>query len=128
MLILQTLQWGPNHGHGVGQAINLKSGGLLSIEAGSVYPALHRLERQGLIMSPWKLSAKQSAWEVLPTDRDGTQTPGRRRIEAGPVGEGGFPGAKTGIERKGTTRGTSGTKERQSHVPPLVPLVVLFPF
>ena len=56
MLILQTLQWGPNHGHGVGQAINLKSGGLLTIEAGSLYPALHRLEHQGLITSAWKLS------------------------------------------------------------------------
>src|SRR5262245_6102045 len=56
MLIMQTLQWGPEHGHGIGQAIRSKSGELLNIEAGSLYPALHRLERQNLITSEWKLS------------------------------------------------------------------------
>src|SRR6059036_2124971 len=56
MLIMQTLQWGPEHGHGIGQAIRARSGELLSIEAGSLYPALHRLERQGVITSEWKLS------------------------------------------------------------------------
>ena len=56
MLILQTVQWRSQHGHGIGQAIQTKSGGLLSIEAGSLYPALHRLERQGLIEAEWKLS------------------------------------------------------------------------
>jgi transcriptional regulator len=56
MLIMQTLQWGPQHGHGIGQAIHSRSGDLLSIEAGSLYPALHRLERQGWITSEWKLS------------------------------------------------------------------------
>jgi transcriptional regulator len=56
MLIMQTLQWGPEHGHGIGQAIRAKSGDLLTIEAGSLYPALHRLERQGMIASEWKLS------------------------------------------------------------------------
>ena len=62
MLILQTLQWQPEHGHGIGQAIQARSGDLLSIEAGSLYPALHRLERQGLIASEWKLSEnKQQA-------------------------------------------------------------------
>jgi len=56
MLIMQTLQWRPEHGHGIGQAIQAKSGDLLTIEAGSLYPALHRLERQGWITSEWKLS------------------------------------------------------------------------
>src|ERR1051326_4296616 len=56
MLIMQTLQWGPQHGHGIGQAIASRSGDLLSVEAGSLYPALHRLERQGWITSAWKLS------------------------------------------------------------------------
>ena len=56
MLIMQTLQWGPEHGHGIGQAIRARSGELLSIEAGSLYPALHRLERQDMITSEWKLS------------------------------------------------------------------------
>ena len=58
MLIMQTLQWGAEHGHGIGQSIRARSGDLLSIEAGSLYPALHRLERQGWISSEWKLSEK----------------------------------------------------------------------
>lgn len=56
MLILRTLQWGPQHGHGVGQAIRHSSADLLQIERGSLYPALHRLEAQGLIASEWKAS------------------------------------------------------------------------
>src|SRR6266436_8324641 len=56
MLILRTLQWGPEHGHGIGQAIRRSSADLLKIERGSLYPALHRLEAQGLISSEWKSS------------------------------------------------------------------------
>ena len=56
MLILRTLQWGPQHGHGVGQAIRHSSADLLRIERGSLYPALHRLEAQGLIASAWRAS------------------------------------------------------------------------
>src|SRR5260370_11630005 len=56
MLILRTLQWGPQHGHGVGQAIRQRSVDLLQIERGSLYPALHRLEARGLIALEWKAS------------------------------------------------------------------------
>jgi PadR family transcriptional regulator PadR len=56
MLILQTLQWGSQHGHGIGQAIRANSGELLHVETGSLYPALHRLEQQRWIKSEWKLS------------------------------------------------------------------------
>ena len=56
MLILQTLRWGSQHGHGIGQAIKLSSDDLLKIERGSLYPALHRLEARGLISSEWKNS------------------------------------------------------------------------
>ena len=56
MLILRTLQWGAQHGHGVGQAIRQSSADLLLIERGSLYPALHRLEAKGLIASEWKAS------------------------------------------------------------------------
>src|SRR4026207_538986 len=58
MLILQTLQWGPQHGHGIGQAIRAKSAELLQIETGSLYPALHRLEGKGWISAAWKTSEK----------------------------------------------------------------------
>jgi PadR family transcriptional regulator len=56
LLILQTLQWGAQHGHGISQAIRARSGELLQVETGSLYPALHRLERQGWLASKWKIS------------------------------------------------------------------------
>jgi PadR family transcriptional regulator, regulatory protein PadR len=62
MLILQTLQWGPQHGYGIVQALRLRSGEVLQVETGSLYPALHRLERQGWVRSEWKHSeSKQRA-------------------------------------------------------------------
>ena len=56
LLILQTLQWGPQHGYGISQAIRISSGDVLEVETGSLYPALHRLEREGWIKSEWKTS------------------------------------------------------------------------
>src|SRR6187455_869901 len=56
MLILRTLQWGPQHGHGIGQAIRAQSDDLLKVETGSLYPALHRLEKRGWLKSQWKVS------------------------------------------------------------------------
>ena len=56
MLILQTLQWGPQHGYGISQAIRMGSGEVLQVETGSLYPALHRLEHEAWIQSEWKLS------------------------------------------------------------------------
>ena len=53
LLILRTLQWGPQHGHGIGQLIRTRSGDLLQVEHGSIYPALHRLRRAGWIESEW---------------------------------------------------------------------------
>ena len=53
MLILRTLQWGPQHGHGIGQVIRAKSDDLLQVEHGSLYPALHRLRREGRIEAEW---------------------------------------------------------------------------
>jgi len=56
MLVLQTLQWGPRHGYGITQAIRAQSGEALCVETGSLYPALHRMERSGLIAASWKQS------------------------------------------------------------------------
>jgi PadR family transcriptional regulator, regulatory protein PadR len=56
MLILRTLQWGAQHGHGIGVAIRATSQDALQVEHGSLYPALHRLRKQGLIDAEWKLS------------------------------------------------------------------------
>jgi len=56
MLILKTLQWGAQHGYGISQAIRVTSGDVLQVETGSLYPALHRLERQGWVTAEWKQS------------------------------------------------------------------------
>ncbi|MGI9072848.1 MAG: PadR family transcriptional regulator [Bryobacteraceae bacterium] len=54
--LLQTLQWGPQHGHGIGQAIRATSEDVLQVEHGSLYPALHRLNRKGWVTSEWSIS------------------------------------------------------------------------
>jgi transcriptional regulator len=62
LLILQTLQWGPQHGHGIGQAIRANSDEVLQVEHGSLYPALHRLHREGWIEAEWGVTEnKQKA-------------------------------------------------------------------
>ena len=72
MLILRTLQWGAQHGHGIGQAIRGRSEDLVRIEHGSLYPALHRLERRGWIVAEWKSSAtnrRAKYYRLTPTGR-----------------------------------------------------------
>ena len=71
MLILQTLQWGPQHGLRIAQGIRLKSEELLRVEAGSLYPALHRLEQQGWLKSEWKVSDKGQRAKYLPPHPSG---------------------------------------------------------
>ena len=56
LLILQTLQWGARHGYGISRAIRINSGEALQVDAGSLYPALHRLERKKWIKSEWTVS------------------------------------------------------------------------
>ncbi|MCC6989530.1 MAG: PadR family transcriptional regulator, partial [Acidobacteria bacterium] len=56
MLILRTLLWGSQHGHGIGQMIRTQSDELLKVETGSLYPALHRLEKRGWLSSKWGIS------------------------------------------------------------------------
>ncbi len=85
LLILQTLQWGPQHGYGISNGIRASSGDVLRVETGSLYPALHRLEKQGWVTSEWKstdfgqrakfyrltaagkkqLSAERSRWDQM---------------------------------------------------------------
>jgi PadR family transcriptional regulator PadR len=56
LLVLQTLRWGAQHGYGIALAIRSNSGDVLQVDTGSLYPALHRLERQKLIAAEWKIS------------------------------------------------------------------------
>src|ERR1039458_8917310 len=64
LLILQTLQWGPRHGYGISQAIRTGSGDVLRADTGSLYPALHRLERAKWIAAEWKKSENQQRVKV----------------------------------------------------------------
>jgi PadR family transcriptional regulator PadR len=64
LLILQTLQWGPQHGYGISQVIRTNSREVLQVDTGSLYPALHRLERQRWISSQWKVSENKQRTKV----------------------------------------------------------------
>jgi PadR family transcriptional regulator, regulatory protein PadR len=54
MLVLRTLRTGPAHGHEIAKHIQRTTDDLLQVEHGSLYPALHRLERKGLVISKWE--------------------------------------------------------------------------
>src|SRR5574340_329237 len=54
MLILRTLLFGPAHGHQIAKHIQRTTDDLLQIEHGSLYPALHRLERKGWLTAKWE--------------------------------------------------------------------------
>ena len=56
LLILKTPSTGPNHGYGIASRIHQLSEDVLRIEEGSLYPALYRLERQGLVDSEWRVT------------------------------------------------------------------------
>lgn len=56
LLILKALSWGPMHGYGVSEWIDGASESVLLLEEGTLYPALHRLERRGWIASEWGVS------------------------------------------------------------------------
>jgi transcriptional regulator len=72
LLILQTLQWGSQHGYGISLAIRTRSGEILQVDTGSLYPALHRLEKQKWIKAEWRISEnKQRAryYRLTPTGK-----------------------------------------------------------
>jgi PadR family transcriptional regulator, regulatory protein PadR len=64
LLVLQTLQWGPQHGYGIAQAIRANSSEVLQVDTGSLYPALHRLERRKWIAAAWKVSENKQRTRV----------------------------------------------------------------
>lgn len=76
LLILKTLAPGARHGLDVARAIRGATEGVLTIEEGALYPALHRLERDGLLEAEWGVSEKgrRAKFYTLTTK-------GRRRLE-----------------------------------------------
>jgi PadR family transcriptional regulator, regulatory protein PadR len=85
MLILRTLMLGPAHGHQIAKHIQRSTDDVLQVEHGSLYPALHRMERKGWLAAKWEsgegkrelkyyrltaqgkrqLGAEESKWEQL---------------------------------------------------------------
>ncbi|HLG60086.1 MAG TPA: PadR family transcriptional regulator [Vicinamibacterales bacterium] len=72
MLILQTLQWGPQHGYAISQTIRAQSSEALQVETGSLYPALHRLQKQKWVKSEWRLTEtnqRAKFYKLTPTGK-----------------------------------------------------------
>lgn len=102
MLILQVLQWGPRHGYALSKVIRTNSGEILKVDTGSLYPALHRLERKGWIAAEWKaselgprlriyrltksgrrqLAAERSRWAQLTEAIEGILNPAKQESES----------------------------------------------
>ena len=85
VLILKTLSWGPRHGYAIAKWLESGSGDTLQIEDGSLYPALYRLEHQGLIDSEWGTSennrrAKYYRLTAAGRRRLGEEAAGWRRL------------------------------------------------
>jgi PadR family transcriptional regulator PadR len=59
LLVLSTLAAGPAHGYGIVDALRHRSGGTFDLAEGTVYPALYRLERRGLVTSRWEHAARR---------------------------------------------------------------------
>jgi PadR family transcriptional regulator PadR len=76
LLILKTLEGGPNHGFGITLHIQSVSDGLLRVEEGSLYPALHRLDRNQLVMAAWKTTPNGRRARVY-----SLTAAGRKRLE-----------------------------------------------
>jgi transcriptional regulator len=77
MLILRAVSLGPLHGYGIIQRIRQMSGEMLSIEQGSLYPALYRIEQKGWVSAKWEVSetGRRAKFYAL-------TKPGRRQLEA----------------------------------------------
>jgi len=71
MLILRILIFGPEHGQGIARAIQIQSDGTLLVDHGSLYPALQRLETQGLITAEWGSSMKNRKARFYTLTADG---------------------------------------------------------
>ena len=70
-IVLKTLAWGPRHGYAIARWIASTTDDALLIEEGSLYPALYRLERRGLIEAEWGLSDTKRKVKVYRLTNDG---------------------------------------------------------
>src|SRR5579863_10098267 len=79
-LILATLAGGPAHGYAIAQTLRGRSSGTFDLAEGTLYPALHRLERGGLVSSDWSVEGGRRRRTYRLT-RSGERTLGERRSE-----------------------------------------------
>jgi transcriptional regulator len=73
LLILRTLDLGPQHGWAISERVQQLSSDMLRIQQGSLYPALHRLERRGLIKARWGTSENNRRAKYYELSRNGRQ-------------------------------------------------------
>ena len=71
LLVLKMLAPGPLHGYGIAQKILLTSRQVLDVQQGSLYPALHRLERKSLVKSEWRESENGRMAKVYSLTKSG---------------------------------------------------------
>lgn len=81
LIILQTLRWGPRHGYGIAQVIRSSSESVLQVDTGSLYPALHRLERKGWITASWSTSENKQRVRVYTLTAKGGKQLERERSQ-----------------------------------------------
>jgi PadR family transcriptional regulator, regulatory protein PadR len=79
-MILKTLSWGEQHGYGIGRWIERASGDSLTIEEGSLYPALHRMEKRGWITATWRLTENNRRGKYYELTREGRE---QLRVQSG---------------------------------------------
>jgi PadR family transcriptional regulator PadR len=73
LIILQSLRWGPRHGYGLVHLIRSTTRGVLQVDTGALYPALHRLERKGWVGAEWQLSDNAQRVRVYQLTAPGRQ-------------------------------------------------------
>jgi transcriptional regulator len=81
LIVLQTLRWGPRHGYGIAQMIRASSADVLQVDTGSLYPALHRLERQRWISAQWGTSENKQRVRVYRLTPQGRKQLERERSQ-----------------------------------------------
>ena len=80
LLLLAVLEKGPAHGYALIESLRARSGGTFDLPEGTVYPALHRLEKDGLISSTWSEESgrRRRVYQLTPK---GVETLARRQAE-----------------------------------------------
>ena len=75
-ILLAVLEPGPRHGSAIMEALRVRSGGQVDLPNGTVYPALHRLERAGLVQASWSEAGgrRRRVYQLTPAGRHALDT------------------------------------------------------